>query len=927
MKFKIAVSTIMTIVSFSALNLKAETDNQIIGEPFTPLFKVGKLNGLPADTEASLVKDEFKLLDFRGNTLKARDPKDFPQILRPGQRVAVFLKIEDETSITRIAASIVKPRDRRAPDPLLELLFNGETLWRGAIADSPTFVSAFIPPGTAADGDAVLQIRNIGATPLAFDWLAVGRAAFMSGDIHFMIDELEALPYASRRHFRCGVVGLDLRRFKKADIAFPRPAEDLKTVSGIPVWSLPPKKRTRLIAELRKILAGVVSKNGQAGKTMKTFEKKFVETLKCGKIPALRVEGASAKTAASLTRLFTRFAGAFVFPDADGADVISDEAGSTVPASDLFIATRDGGSGTAAIYNSSGYSIEPALKVITRMRGRDCSAIPRRGILGRFDFLNRMKLGGGFLIKKAKILIRGLNHWYWSGGSAASLRHVRRGGLFFDDLTGEPTVMFHALNRFAHAVSDQSRRLPCNVVPAIGDERLYDTFWTCAADSDESVTILLTTRRDRGKKAAVTALLPFFGSSACEISTGYAPKGCGKPGFPEIKTRTSTINVTRVGESDQGIARIKAVLSECLTIRIVKSGTRLRSAPVDLGRKTISRSPKFRSGVLKISHHRPESKLIRSSIRWPNGLFGFQGQTKRQAAFGMKEAPPKRGKFKLTSEKWGHPYYAGTRDFPATRATMDGVENAPPWNDKSTLVKIAYPDGKPGKNEGVRLFFGGSRHGIAPESLSFWVRPRLERAKRNPRLRFFLNSRGRNIFLETILKPDSWQRVILPLGKIEAPLWKDICVVGDPKLPEYRKGAMVTFEFNGFCVLSKADNPLHFRCVLQKGTKKNPRKVVWIFIGVPGTIGQRRIEFDHPVRIENLKLLTPLKDENKPKLTYKRAAQILQIDFTFPEIPVKDWEKPVVIPKKLADLLNKDERKFILLDGLTSVALTFELKR
>ncbi|NOY75660.1 MAG: hypothetical protein GXP32_07690 [Kiritimatiellaeota bacterium] len=487
--------------------------------------------------------------------------------------------------------------------------------------------------------------------------------------------------------------------------------------------------------------------------------------------------------------------------------------------------------------------------------------------------------------------------------------------------------MSHALERFAYVVRDNSTRLPCNLIPAIGGETLRDAMWSCCSSSKNEAKVFLTSKLDRGKKVWVTLQAPFRGKAVCEISRGYASKGRGKPGFSEIKTTTATINLESVGESGQGIARIKTELSECLTIKVAKTGTSPPSAPVDFGSKKSRRARKFLTRLLKVSLRRPEAKLIRAEIRWPNGLFGFQGLTKRQAAFGMNEPPPERRKFKVRKGKWGHPYYAGIRDYSATRAEIDGVRNAVPWNDKSTLVRIAYPDGKPGRGEGVRLFFGG-RNISRPDYLSFWVRPVSEIKTDKLRLRFFFDNRGKNLFLETFVKPEIWQRIVLPLKSgIEAPLWKDICVLGDPKLPEFRKGAMVSYEFNGFSVLSKPDELFAHREIVLKGTAAAPREMAFLFFGVPGTRGQYRRRFLRAVKIDALKLLTPMDAKHKPKLTYKRAAQILQVDVSFPVVPVSEWEKPVVVPAKLAPLLTGKERKLLLEDGLTAVALKFDLKR
>ncbi|NOY75659.1 MAG: hypothetical protein GXP32_07685, partial [Kiritimatiellaeota bacterium] len=244
-----------------------------------------------------------------------------------------------------------------------------------AVTDSPMSINAFASPTLLDRSENILQIKNIGKTAVAFDWFAVASRPLFPSRLNFMIDDLEKIPYKERGRFQCGVVDLDLRKFKDAEMVFPKPVVDLKSPSEVPVWSLPRGKRMKSISELRKIIAGFISKNKQAGKTMKVFEKELVETLKCGKTPALRIEGASAKTAVRLIRLFKGFAGAFVFPNTKGDDAISNAAS----LSEVFAATRDGGSGTAAIHNSSGYSIEPVFKVLAGFAGQRSTLRSKRG--------------------------------------------------------------------------------------------------------------------------------------------------------------------------------------------------------------------------------------------------------------------------------------------------------------------------------------------------------------------------------------------------------------------------------------------------------------------------------------------------------------------------------------------------------------------
>jgi hypothetical protein len=129
------------------------------------------------------------------------------------------------------------------------------------------------------------------------------------------------------------------------------------------------------------------------------------------------------------------------------------------------------------------------------------------------------------------------------------------------------------------------------------------------------------------------------------------------------------------------------------------------------------------------------------------------------------------------------------------------------------------------------------------------------------------------------LEPDKWQRVILPSKTVKLPPSGRICVVGDPKLPEYKDGAKVSFEFNGFCVVGDKHPKFGIRGLKSARIAGTDKEKIFVFCGEPEKYFEYRYQFKRPVEIDSL---TELSADRKINCVYKKDAQILEVSGYFP---------------------------------------------
>lgn len=855
-------------IKLDAVNLELPT----VFSPLAPIIKIGKLNGKPAKPNDKLVKDEFKVFSASGSTIRVNQPDQFPQNLKPGQRIALFLNELDVQNYYLRIAICAQLNNRQLP-PELVILFNGKVIWKHKIQSNKVFINAVIPSTYLEKGSNVLQIRNQSLETICFDWLQINDFS-PKIPLYMVIDDLDRMPYPERKNFNMGSISISFEDSLSA-------ISCLNEKSTLPLqYKLSIPQRRKKMPALKSKIIDIIKQHQGYKHLLSGLWKQLNATLNCGKEPVLSIKGKPStnqiKTIANLCRemiYYWRFEKRLDKKYLPGIIKCIKE---NIPVA--TIATCSALNGTVLLDSMSQYNTKNAIFAITKNIS-DAGSFSSQ-IWGEWSYRDRMQLGEKFQKKNLYRIAPKITEWFWSGGSGVVLKDVIDGGRFFDDLTLKPIMSFYALARFSPLFQYTPQKLICNVVPMVKKDCLENTFWTAANNADGIITIQIASTKDEfNKPVQLLCPVPFSGNVTCEITTGVFKKKeqAGNENFKklELKTEIKEINIkpTTDKENAHGIFEYNFELSYCTTIRLIKKGANIPLVPKDLLAKNKNRTPKFKKGILKVVYDRSDENYNRTKIRWPNGMLGVQGGN-----------------------------YKGTKSYNATRSLIGDRKNIVPWSSKSTFVEIAYPNGRQAEGEGVRLYFGKGPK--VCREFSFWVYPKSKDKVKKITLQFYLTSAGGNQFLAVDLKPEMWQRVIMPSDKVKPPYWGNICVVGNPKLPEYKDGNKISFEFNGFCVFSKPDSSFHCRVIKEKAKSGKLSSMTVLFLGRPGKVGVYRHSFKHPVEFKKMSMLAKLPDGNKPELTYLKNAQLLEIKYKFP----KEY---FTIPDAVMNLLTKKEKELV----------------
>ena len=138
------------------------------------VFNVGKFNGKPGSANSELENDEFKILSSSGRTVQVKQKEQFPQRLRPGQRIALFLEsIDSKTDLQVETATVIEKGINYDSIPAMELSYNGKVFYRATQLGGGKLLRFFVPKIWHEEGVNVLEIRNLGTNSIAFDALLV----------------------------------------------------------------------------------------------------------------------------------------------------------------------------------------------------------------------------------------------------------------------------------------------------------------------------------------------------------------------------------------------------------------------------------------------------------------------------------------------------------------------------------------------------------------------------------------------------------------------------------------------------------------------------------------------------------------------------------------------------------------------------------
>ena len=474
-----------------------------------------------------------------------------------------------------------------------------------------------------------------------------------------------------------------------------------------------------------------------------------------------------------------------------------------------------------------------------------------------------------------------------STDAASESLHLIKDKRYFDPVSKMPYAPYYGIKASSKLFEGNPVLIPLSLVHANSEKSFSSTSWIAVVNAEGVMTAQVSAIHEGGEDVRLILPAPWNGKTKCRITTGFIPPELASiyPSCEKLKTEEKTVEISN------GLFETDFKLGSCTTFRLVKDGVKEPSEILNPDLVIKPTRAFFLKGILKCDMKRQEfAAPLRINIRNPE----------------------------MASSVLSKNYVISKAD--ATKGDIDGIKGIIPYDKKSTFVEISYPDGKACPIEGVNLYFNKMPEDY--REMSFWVYPRIEARQPSDKqpaklaspikkitLQFYLENEKGYQFLATDLKPDEWQRIILPGDKFRLPQSDRICVVGDPKLPEYANGSKVSFEFNGFCITGN-EHPSYGKSGLRSSriaVEKEGQTIV--LTGDSGKYFEYRCQFKEPADISKAYELNDIKGL---KYVYKKDAQILEISGQFPkEVPnISESTKKLLTNEEL-NLLEKQKSSLL----------------
>lgn len=464
---------------------------------------------------------------------------------------------------------------------------------------------------------------------------------------------------------------------------------------------------------------------------------------------------------------------------------------------------------------------------------------------------------------------------------------IARQKQFFDPFTGKPILAYYALKTISPLFEGNPAKILSDLFPVTQRENLNNTVWSSVKNNPYTVTCgISASPEDQGKYMKLLLPIPWTGETEMEIIRGILP-GDSKINTQWLSSQTSEKEKITI---HSGVFKKKLRVKDFCLIRLVKAGEKPPKA-IQFPQKYTKKPIKLNKAAFSINSKRPDPQALR------NPLLEIKS-----------EYQPKNPSLN---------YQTGIT--PATKGNIGKIKDVAPWDSKSVKIEISYPDGKSFDEEWAAI-------NLKPwpekfDYFSFWVYPTSSNRKTNKvtLLIYFqdksTNSKDKKYKFQAVnLKTGLWQRVTLP--NENCLFKKNFRIVGHPKLPEYKNGGKVSFEFNGFCTVG-IEHPQYGKSGLESirslsgkenilipATNKTPEKTIemqvkkLILTGFPEKYFEYRYAFPEPVKFHKISALSKIKGI---ELIWHQDAQILEIKGKFPG---KDYQ----VSETLTNLLTAKEK-------------------
>ncbi len=186
--------------------------------------RFGRFNGIPATPADESVPEEFPVFTTLASSLPVRKSKDWPQLLQPKQRIALFcddLLPENFKGHLRLTMAVLA--DGELYQDALEVLINGKRVHCAVLVPGANLLELLIPSLYMQPFGNIVQIRNIGESPVAFDAAELGAFTAPGPPLFLGAAQFADIPPALQRCFNLSAVtlktGTSAEQLKAATVA------------------------------------------------------------------------------------------------------------------------------------------------------------------------------------------------------------------------------------------------------------------------------------------------------------------------------------------------------------------------------------------------------------------------------------------------------------------------------------------------------------------------------------------------------------------------------------------------------------------------------------------------------------------------------------------------------------------------------------
>jgi len=436
----------------------------------------GVFDGKPASSNVPHVKDEFKVYSSFASTVPVRKVGEWPQLLQPNQRITLFLDDitpENFKGHLRLQLALVGTQKAAfASEMSMEAVINGKRLYNSKLLRDKNLVELIIPSGHLQTFGNILQIRNNGSAPLAFDAARLSAISKVGEPVYLAAEDFDKIPEYIRDLFTVGVctatAQISLKEIAK-QLNLIR-ASQAKTI--LKIQKIPPESFEKIVDKFSGEVNFWELENSQQAKIVRKVNPK--------------------------ARIILQYTGS-------EKDAISFQQSSYVDSRQVL----------------------PSVSSIGKYS-------PNGDYWGRWSSRGTEFMGANFQKHYLRQAGRQIIEWIASGGTAVILSKVIDGGKFYDSIFKTELPAFCALRQVAKLFEGSPRKLPASLYPKYGEEPLLAANISAVYNAPGVATAVVAKRFPIPEETEIQVLIPWSGTTALRIEKGFIPKnhpfaGSGTP--------------------------------------------------------------------------------------------------------------------------------------------------------------------------------------------------------------------------------------------------------------------------------------------------------------------------------------------------------------------------------------------------------------